>query len=420
MEYIEIEGGRRLEGRATPNGAKNAILPLLCASVLCDGVSRFERAPELTDVKLACGVLESLGVRARYRDGVIETDNRGDIAKEISREQMGGMRGTLMFLAAMLARSGSAVVYRPGGCKLGRRPLDIHLNALCAMGARFECEDGCIRASLPSGRFHGADVRLRYPSVGATENALFASALAVGRTRIIGAAREPEICDVAGYLRACGADISGEGTDIITVRGVRSLTGCRHTTSPDRIETATLIAAAAITRGEIELIGASERDLGAICSVFRRCGVDIECADDGLRVSARARLKACGAVECAPFPRFATDAGPLLAAMMCFAEGISAIRDRVFENRFSCAEQLARLGADIDAEGRTVSVRGKATLEGGTAQAGDLRGAAALVCAALGCEGKSRLYGVEHLDRGYASLEKTLASLGASARRAVD
>ena len=420
MEYIAIEGGQKIKGRVAINGAKNAILPLLCASVLCDGVSNFTRVPELSDVRLACGVLESLGLDARFECGAITVKNRGEVGREIPRELMGGMRGTFMFLGAMLARAKNAVVYLPGGCRLGSRPIDIHLDALRALGARFESEGGCITASLPGGRFIGNDVRLRFPSVGATENALFAAALAHGRTRIIGAAREPEICDVARYLISCGAEIEGEGSDVITVRGVEALTGCAHETAPDRIEAATIIAATVITGGETELEGAREDDLGLTAQVFKRCGVEIEAFGAGLRVRVSGRLMGCGEVECAPFPRFATDAGPLLAAMMCFAEGKSEIRDRVFENRYGCARGLEDLGAEIKADGRSVSINGKKSLKGGTASAGDLRGAAALVCAALGCEGASKIYGTAHLDRGYAALERTLSSLGASARRKQD
>lgn len=420
MEYIAIEGGHKLKGRVEINGAKNAILPLLCASVLCDGVSNFTRVPELSDVRLACGVLESLGLAANFENGAITVINRGEIGREIPRELMGGMRGTFMFLGAMLARAKNAVVYLPGGCRLGLRPVDIHLDALRALGARFESEGGCITASLPRGRFAGNDVRLRFPSVGATENALFAAALANGRSRIIGAAREPEICDVARYLRSCGAKIEGEGSDIITVYGAEALTGCAHETAPDRIEAATIIAATAVTHGETELVGACEADLGAAAEVFKKCGVQLDEIGSGLRVRARERLKCCGKVECAPFPRFATDIGPLLAAMMCFAEGKSEIRDRVFENRYGCSRGLRALGADINADGRSVSINGKKSLSGGTASAGDLRGAAALVCTALGCVGVSKIYGTEHLDRGYAALERKLSSLGASARREED
>ncbi len=417
MEYIAIEGGHKLKGRVAINGAKNAILPLLCASVLCDGESKFTRVPELSDVRLACGVLESLGLTASLENGSVTVVNRGEIGREIPRELMGGMRGTFMFLGAMLARAKNAVVYLPGGCRLGSRPVDIHLDALRALGARFESEGGCITASLPRGRFVGNDVRLRFPSVGATENALFAAALARGRTRIIGAAREPEICDVARYLRSCGAKIEGEGSDIITVYGVEALMGCAHETAPDRIEAATLIAATAVTGGETELDGACEADLGAAAGVFRSCGVVLEVFGSGLRVRADNTLKGCGEVECAPFPRFATDIGPLLAAMMCFAEGTSEIRDRVFENRYGCAGGLRSLGADIKADGRSVTINGRKSLRGGTARAGDLRGAAALVCAALGCSETSKIYGTEHLDRGYAALERKLSLLGASAHR---
>ncbi|MEG1418875.1 MAG: UDP-N-acetylglucosamine 1-carboxyvinyltransferase, partial [Oscillospiraceae bacterium] len=410
MDFLRVEGGRPLVGSVTLDGAKNSILPLLCASVLCDGRSVFTNVPNLSDVRLACDVLGSLGVSAELLDANITVRNDGIDSAEIPRELMSGMRGTFMFLGSILSRKGRAVVYNPGGCKLGLRPVDIHLDALRALGANFRFDGDRLSAELPNGRFCGGEVSLRFPSVGATENSIFAAVLAEGTTRISGAACEPEISDVASFLNECGARISGAGESVIEIEGVRELLGGRHAVIPDRIAAATLLCATAVSRGDVTIDGAREHDVRAVVDTLRACGAHIVSSNASLRIQVEERLSGCGRVSCEPFPGFSTDAGPLLAAAMCFARGESEIYDSVFENRFSCADALRSLGADSRAVGRSIIIGGSATISGGRATAGDLRGAAALVCVALGCEGVSVIEGIEHLDRGYAALEKTLRS----------
>lgn len=417
MEQLWVEGGATLKGRVRLMGAKNSILPLLAASVLCKGRCVFRSAPDLSDVRLAMRILGALGIPSDFSDGTVTTDGALSDRWEIPKNLMSGMRSSFMFLGPILARHGKAVVHSPGGCKLGLRPVDIHLNALGAMGARFDESGGCLRAELPDGRFHGATVELRYPSVGATENVLAAAATASGTTTVIGAAREPEIVDLARFLNRCGARIRGAGESVVTVEGVEALSSCEHTVIPDRILAATLIAAAAATRSEILIDNIQTPMLGALADIYSELGVSLVQSGNGIRVGAGERPRAIPRVVCAPFPSFPTDAGPMLAAALCFANGSSEIYDSVFENRFSFAAQFRAMGAKTRVLGRSLYIEGGERVPGGNVVAEDLRGGAALICLALASERGACLTGVEHIDRGYDKIENIFGALGAKIER---
>lgn len=419
MEFLEIEGRASLDGTVKLSGAKNSILPLLAACLLTKGLSVFRNVPDLTDVSLACSILSELGVDYKRINDVIEVNVVDPSRQDIPRALMEGMRGSFIFLGSMLARYGRASVYMPGGCKLGTRPVDIHIDALGALGAHFETEHGCLTANIDGNCLKGADISLRMPSVGATENILLAAATAEGSTTITNAAREPEIVDLAQYLNSCGADITGAGQEVITVNGVGSLLrGAEHTVVSDRILAATLFSAAAITKSRIVVENVAAGDLDSIVDIYRECGVDFENYGKVIRVDGTSATQSISRVICAPHPGFPTDAGPLLAAMMCFGNGRSEIYDTVFENRFRCCEEFRKFGADTAVIGRSAIINKVCRdFESARVTAKDLRGGAALICVALGSVGVTTMCGLHHVDRGYSAIETMFSALGASVRR---
>ena len=414
-----IEGKAQLCGRVRLSGAKNSILPLLAATILCREPCRFTNVPDLSDVQLSLRILAALGAAGSFADGEAAVDACGAAGCEIPEPLMAGMRSSFMYLGPILARHGRAVVYAPGGCRLGARPVDIHLSALGAMGAKFDDSAGKLTATVPAGRLHGAVLRLRYPSVGATENILMAAATAAGTTTVIGAAREPEIYDLARFLNSCGARVRGAGESVITVEGVETLGGCTHSVIPDRILASTLISAAAATRSDILLDDLPLSLLGNAAEVYGEAGVRLEPHGNGLAVECSGgRPRAVPQVVCAPYPQFPTDAGPMFAALGCLAQGGGEIYDSVFENRFSFAEPFCSMGAEVRVLGRSLYYTGKKTIAGGAeVRAQDLRAGAALLCLALGSENGAVLSGVEHIDRGYDRIERIFSALGAKIRR---
>lgn len=418
MEFLEIVGPTHLRGSTKLCGAKNSILPLLAASLLTEGTSVFTNVPNLTDVALACAILKELGIVFHRDTDRIEIEGSQPSADGIPSDLMEGMRGSFIFLGSLLARNGCATVFTPGGCKLGTRPVDIHIAALSAMGATFATEGHRLTARIPSGKLQGAEIALRFPSVGATENVLLAAATAQGTTKIVNAAREPEIVDLAQYLNRCGADIRGAGERMIVINGVDGLHGTEYRVVPDRILAATLFSAAAITHSAIELQDVSMQDLGAIISVYTACGLNIQSGVGGVLVDGSGEIRCIPRMVCAPHPGFPTDAGPLLAALLCLGNGKSEIYDTVFENRFQCSTEMQKLGADTAVVGRSIIINKVCKpLRGTHVTARDLRGGAALVNMALGSLGTTTLFGVEHIDRGYSAIEKTLRSLGARIHR---
>ena len=415
MEKLEVIGSRKLTGEVRVHGAKNSALPILAAALLISGESVIHNCPDLSDVKASLSILSHLGCRCKREDDTLiinsEKISRYDIPEALMRE----MRSSIIFLGAIIARCKKAALSSPGGCEIGPRPIDLHLSSFRSLGVDVIEEHGFINCSCES--LIGKDVYLSIPSVGATENVMIAAALAEGTTRILNAAREPEIIDLAEFLNKAGAKIRGAGSSDIIIEGVKRLNSVEHTVIPDRIIAATYMSAAAITGSDICLKNARKEHLGAIVSAYETMGCEFKYQKDELRIISPERLKRLKAIRTHYYPGFPTDAGPLLIAAALKAEGTSIFIENIFENRFRFANELSRLGADIKVEGRTAVVEGVRRLSGATVKCTDLRGGAALMIASLGAEGKTEIYDIHHIDRGYEAPERYLGSLGAEIKR---
>ena len=415
MECYEILGGRRLEGTVRVHGAKNSVLPILCATLLAAGVSVIHNCPRLSDVDASIAILRHLGCRVEREGTTVTVDagalDRSDVPEALMRE----MRSSVIFLGAILARTGRADVSMPGGCELGPRPIDLHLAALKRLGAEIEQRGGSLLCH-GGGRLRGAEIDLALPSVGATENAMLAACGAAGETVIRNAAREPEIVDLARFLRAMGASIRGEGSSVITVEGGRALHGCEHTVIGDRIVAATYLSAAAAAGGDVRLTGVEPEQFSTVTSLFRDAGARVDCASGEVRIRCGGRLTASGVIRTSPYPGFPTDAQPVVMAALCRGRGTTVFVETMFENRYRHVDELRRMGADIRVQDRVAVVTGVERLRGAGVEAHDLRGGGALCVAALGAEGISRVTGLHHIRRGYASLAGDLRALGADIR----
>lgn len=415
MSAIVISGGRRLEGPVCVQGAKNSVLPILAATILSGSVSVIHNCPDLSDVAASVAILEHLGCRVTREGETVTVDSgpldRCDIPEHLMRE----MRSSVIFLGAVLARTGSARLSMPGGCELGPRPIDLHLAALRRLGAEIDEVGGALRCRAR--RLEGCELSLAIPSVGATENAMLAACAAAGRTVIYNAAREPEIWDLQQFLNACGARIQGAGSSVVTVDGRIPLHMAEHRVIPDRICAATYLSAAALAGGDVVLEGVPRRQLLQITDLFAQAGCRVQAEEERVRLTSDGRLRAVPPVRTAPYPGFPTDAQPPVMAALTRAAGTTVFVETIFENRYRHTQELARMGADIRVEGRVAVVCGVPRLHGAGLEAADLRGGAALVVAALGAEGESRITGLHHLDRGYANLPQQLAALGAEIRR---
>lgn len=412
MSKLIMEGCRRLSGTVTIHGAKNSALPLLSAALMADGVTELQNCPGLSDVDACVAILHHLGCRVEREGHRILVDNSGLEASDIPDELMREMRSSIVFLGAIAAKTGQAVLSFPGGCELGPRPIDLHLSALRQLGMIIEEERGKLHCRV-KGRLKGCRIPLAFPSVGATENILLAAATAEGTTTILNAAREPEIQDLCAFLTSCGARISGAGEGTITVEGVESLKACCHRVIPDRIEIATYMAAAAVTGGSLVLKGVQPDHVATLFPVFEEMGCNIAVWKDELLITAPTRLRRVKSVRTMPYPGFPTDAQALLMAMACVADGTSVFIENIFENRYKHAGELMRLGAKIKVEGRVAVVEGVPVLSGAPVECTDLRGGAALVLAGLAAEGETTITALHHLDRGYEGLEQSLAAVGA-------
>lgn len=424
MDKMLIQGGVPLKGEIRIGGAKNSALILTCASILSDEPLVLENVPRLADIRTATTLLESLGIRARFDEPEGETGPRrltldGGALNSTTAEYdiVRKMRASVLVLGPLLARHGKAKVSLPGGCAIGTRPVDLHLKALGQMGARIELEGGYIIADAPDG-LKGADVTFPFVSVGATENLMMAAALADGTTRLINAAREPEIIDLAECLTAMGARISGAGGDTIEIEGVAELGGATHAVMPDRIETGTFAMAVAATRGDAVLTGARPETLGAAISAMEAAGVIIDLVPNGMRVRCGALIGTDVMTE--PYPGFPTDLQAQMMALMTTAQGASMVTETIFENRFMHVPELTRMGANINLHGRSAMVRGVPRLTGAPVMATDLRASVALVIAGLAAEGETVVNRLYHLDRGYERLERKLAACGARLERVAD
>lgn len=405
-----------MSGSISVQGAKNSALPILAASLLCGDRCVLHNCPRLSDVETSAKILRYLGC-AVQRDGTTltvdtQTLNRYDIPDELMRE----MRSSIVFLGAIMSAAGKAQMSFPGGCELGPRPIDLHLKALRLMGAEITEHHGILDCEAPDG-LHGAKIALSFPSVGATENIMLAAVRAKGTTIITNAAREPEISDLADFLNACGAKIAGAGEGTIFIDGTERLHGTQHAIIPDRIVAATYMAAAAVTGGELTLEHVVPAHLSSIIPVFEEAGCCIRNNGNTLMISAPVRLNAVKFIRTMPYPGFPTDAQAPIMAMTAVASGTSVFVENIFESRYKHVGELARLGANINVEGRVAVVEGVKRLYGAAVEALDLRGSAALVVAALAAEGTTELKGVNFLERGYEDMELCLGSVGASIKK---
>lgn len=413
-EYFAVTGGRPLAGEVRVHGAKNSALPILAATLLVRGESVIHHCPALTDIQTALDILTCLGCRVRRTGKTVTVDAAQLTGRAIPDALMGRMRASVLFLGALLARQGEATACWPGGCALGRRPIDLHIRAFQALGAQVDTRGEKLR--LTAKRLAGRRLSLPFPSVGATENAMLAACGAAGLTRICNAAREPEIVDLQGFLQALGAQVSGAGTEEIRVFGGLPLHPGAYRVMPDRIVTATYLCAVAAAGGRGLLAGAEGAHVEPVTAALTAAGCRITAHQEGLVIARDGPLRGVGAVQTGPYPAFPTDAQPLLVAALAGGTGETALTETIFDHRFRYAQGLLALGAQLRVEGQTLSLTGH-PLHGGTAEAPDLRGGAALTLAALAAEGESRITGLGHIDRGYEALELDLAALGADIRR---
>ncbi len=415
MSVLQIAGGRPLSGIIRVQGAKNSALPIMAAAVLAEGISVVENCPRLSDTNVTIRILRYIGCEVWQDGDCLYIDSSKPIKPEIPDSLMGEMRSSVVFLGAILARAGEARLSMPGGCELGPRPIDLHISALRALGT--EIDDSGGRLVCKTAKLVGARIDLPTPSVGATENAMLAAVRAESVTVITNAAKEPEIEDLQSFLQKTGALISGAGSSQIRIRGVSSAHGARHRVIPDRIAACTWLAACASAGGEVKLYDTEPRHYLTVIHSLHEMGCSIEAGEGMVTIRRSDNLRAPRPIITKPYPAFPTDAQPPLMAAALKAEGTTVFIENIFQNRFRHAEEMKRMGADIKTEGRTAIVCGVKRLSGAVVKAADLRGGAALAVAALGAEGISEIRGLNHIDRGYESIEETLGERGAEAQR---
>ena len=414
MDQYIINGGKELFGEVTISGAKNSAASILPGTLLVDGITRIRNVPDIQDVQLTLRILEALGATCRYIDrSVLEIDCRRLKSHEVPAQMGIQMRASHFFLGAMLARSGEAASSLPGGCDLGTRPIDQHLKGFEAMGASVSVQDDCVRVRMLEGKkLHGADIRFDLVTVGATMNLMLAAVLAEGVTVLRNAAKEPHIVDLAGFLNAMGADVSGAGTDTITIRGVKAMHGGEYSLIPDQIEAGTYMAAAAAAGGSVKICNVIPPHLSCITAVLKKMNVQVTEGSDFVQVTRNGRLKGTD-IETAPYPGFPTDMQPQIGALMCLADGTSSIHEAVWADRFRYLEELKRMGASSEAEGQHALIHGKPGLHGAEMTACDLRAGAAMIIASLATQGKSEIRNIQLIERGYQDITGKLSGLGA-------
>lgn len=419
MNRIWIRGGQKLSGKVKIDGAKNAVLPIIAASILAsEGVSIIHEASNLDDVRTMHQVLEGLGIGIIYKDTTIRIDASHIKCSEASYDLVRRMRASFLIMGPLLARCGEVRIALPGGCAIGTRPIDQHLKGFEAMGVEIELGLGFIEAKV-NGRLQGAKIYLDVASVGATENIMMAAALAEGTTIIENAAKEPEIVDLANFLNAMGARIRGAGTGIIRIDGVEQLKGVEHTVIPDRIEAGTYMIAAAITGSTIYIEGIIADHLTPIISKLQEMGVIIDIDENGMKVCGEHPLRSVD-VKTLPYPGFPTDMQSPMMALLLTTEGTSMVTETVFENRFMHVDAFNRMNGKIKVDGRTAIVSGNCRLSGSKVKATDLRAGAALVLAALAADGETEISGIHHIERGYVDIVNKLRELGANIRSGED
>lgn len=411
MSIWRVQGGYPLDGSMTIQGAKNAVLPVLAASILTGSEIELTNVPRLRDVEASLNILRHLGCAAERRDDVVSVEPRGLTGCRIPRELTGRMRSSVIFLGAILARCGQVRIAMPGGCELGPRPVDLHLAAMKALGAEVSLEDGEIVCRTDG--LVGGTVELALPSVGATENAMIAACGAKGTTVITGAAREPEIVELQGFLRALGADMEGAGTSVVTVRGFAPEPRVGWRVMPDRIAAATMLCACATAGGDVELRGVDPEHVRSVTDVLEGMGAGIHTGSRRLRIRCAGRLRGGQTVVTRPYPGFPTDAQPLMMAASLRADGVTVFEENIFSDRYRQGLEMVRMGARIEISGRRAVVTGVERLHGAQVLAEDLRGGASLIVAGLGAEGETVVTDRGHVARGYEGLDRALAALGA-------
>ncbi len=415
MDKLAIQGGARLSGEIRISGAKNAALPILCAGLLTAETLRLENLPKLKDISTSLTLLGHIGMQVELDDKNSVDLQAAHLDKlEAPYELVKTMRASILVLGPILARYGEARVSLPGGCAIGSRPVDLHIKGLQAMGAEIHIEHGYIHAK--AARLQGARIFMDTVTVTGTENLMMAATLANGVTVLENAAREPEVFDLAQCLIAMGAKIEGAGSDTITITGVETLHGATHKIMADRIETGTYLVAAAMTQGQVKLLGTRADTLDAVLEKLREAGAQIDVESESISLSMQSRPRAVS-IKTAPYPAFPTDMQAQFMALNCIADGVSRVTETIFENRFMHVQEMQRLGADIEVEGNTALVRGVDKLEGAVVMATDLRASASLVLAALVAEGETVIERIYHIDRGYECIEEKFSQLGARIRR---
>ena len=416
MDKLVIVGARALEGETRISGAKNATLPILAACLLADGDSLVRNVPHLHDVTTSIALLSGMGVRVTLADGMgVEVDARGVDNVHAPYELVKTMRASILVLGPLLARFGQAEVSLPGGCAIGSRPVNLHIDGLAAMGADIRVENGYIRAR--AGRLRGARIVLDTVTVTGTENLMMAATLADGTTIIENAAREPEVVDLACFLNAMGARVQGAGTDTLVIEGVRRLQGAEYEVMPDRIETGTYLIAGAITGGRVTLKNVRHGTLDAVLAKLEEAGAELRYGEQSITLDMHGRRPRAVDIRTAPYPAFPTDMQAQFMALNAVAQGASTMIETVFENRFMHVQELERMGADIRVQGNVAVVRGVERLTGAPVMATDLRASAGLVLGALVAEGETEVDRIYHIDRGYECIEEKLGQLGACIRR---
>ncbi len=417
MAELLIEGSRRLEGEIKVQGAKNSVLPILASSIICKDECIIHNCPHISDVKATIKILNYLGCKTTFEGNTLIVNSKDISKNNIPDFLMREMRSSIIFLGSLISVMGSAKLCFPGGCELGPRPIDLHLDGLRQMGLLVNEGHGVMECETPT-RLRGCNITLSFPSVGATENLLLAAVLAKGRTVITNAAKEPEIIDLANFLNKCGAKIKCCGDSTIIVEGVDRLHGAEHVVIPDRIATITYMAAGATNAGKLILKNISKDHISSAVPIFEEAGCIIKfLSDDSLKMEAPSRLYANRLIRTMPYPGFPTDAQAPIMAMNTVSDGTSMFIENIFSNRYKHVDELLRLGADIKVEGKVAIVDGVRRLSGAKVKAMDLRGAAALVVAGLSAEGKTSITGVNYLDRGYENIETVLGNVGASIKR---
>jgi UDP-N-acetylglucosamine 1-carboxyvinyltransferase len=420
LDKLIIEGGVALHGDVTISGAKNAALPILCASLLAETPLQLSSVAALKDIDTTLKLLDTMGVKVTREADKVSLDAREVGSFEATYEMVKTMRASILVLGPLLARFGSARVSLPGGCAIGSRPVDLHIKGLQAMGAAIHITHGYIQAStlhLPNRRLQGARYYMDLVTVTGTENLMMAACLAEGTTVLENAAKEPEVVDLAECLNKMGAKISGAGTDVITIEGVEKLNGATHNIVCDRIEAGTYMVAAAMTGGEVKLHNVRADLLDAVIEKLREAGAEVIIEDESVTVKSNGELKAVN-IRTAPHPAFPTDMQAQFMAMNTISEGVAKVTETIFENRFMHVQELQRLGADISIDGNTALVKGVSHLDGATVMATDLRASASLVLAGLVARDGTVIERIYHLDRGYEYLEEKLTALGAKVKRA--